>query len=101
MTRGEFMEELDAFAAAVASSSCAVIARLRQGIAGADFERLEREFEIVLPADARAIWEWRDREDVGYASTVTGVGRFLPLRDAITAGRALLEPRRSGGHTDP
>jgi hypothetical protein len=101
MTRREVTEELDAYTAAVASSSSAVIARLRPGIASGELERLEDEFDTVLPDDARAIWEWRDGEDAGYPSTFTGVGRFLPLREAFAAGRAILEPRRSGGHTDP
>jgi cell wall assembly regulator SMI1 len=79
------------------TNSPQVLARLQPGLSAGDIARLEQQYQIQLPDEIRAIYQWHDgaRHSTNYmGDDFILIHRFLPLEEALTE-RASIAPEKA------
>jgi hypothetical protein len=82
-TERPLSELLSEYESVLESLSPSAHAALQPGLSGEELDRLEMEFSIVLSADMRALYSWRNGSDTSRNVCVFPYMHFYPLKDAL------------------
>lgn len=98
MSAESVIDALDRWSALALSQGSGSLQGFRPGLTPTGLDEVERKYELLLPADVRALWGWHDGVD---RTANSGFGDLFPqLTAAIDWGALTLRIRRDGDAAD-
>lgn len=79
-----FLNKLDSH---LTSKRAAYYATLQPGLSTEEITALEKEFNVTVPADLRALYQWKNGQQVDSYEAFVNNSMFLSLRSALETAR--------------
>jgi cell wall assembly regulator SMI1 len=80
------LNRLDSY---IAEKRAAYYTTLQPGLSAAEIADLEKQFNVTLPADLRALYQWKNGQHSDSYEAFVNNSMFVPLKNALETAREL------------